>query len=292
MAGYLQRQVLSVGEKTVERLQDLRIGVVGCGGTGSAVSVLLARAGVGRLFLLDSDTVAGTNLNRLHGATRLDAENARSKVSVLKDHIDEMHLGTDVSVCRAPLVDTAIARMLRSCDIIFGCTDDHLGRLILNRLAYFYYIPVIDTGLSVVPKKHGGAAHVSGRVTVLRPGVACLLCRGVINPQRAREEGLRHKRPDEFTRQVKEGYITDSNVQTPVVGTFTTETATAAVNELLAGVGGLRGDRGWASERTIRYDLDRCRPTGCEPRSGCAVCGDSEVWGLGDVQPFLDLGPL
>ena len=287
---YLQRQALSIGQETVERLQTLRGAVVGCGGTGSAVSVLLARAGIGRLLLLDPDIVTETSLNRLHGSTRLAAENKRPKVSVLKDHIEQMGLGTQVAIRHAPLADANVARLLRSCDYVFGCTDDHLGRLILNRFAYFYYVPVIDTGLSVVPREDGRIAHISGRVTVLRPGVACLLCRGVVNPHRAREQGLRHKRPDEYTRQVKEGYITGSDRPTPVVGTFTTETAAAAVNELLAGIGGLRGNKGWASERTIRYDLDRCRPTGCEPRPGCSICADTDVWGRGDVQPFLDLG--
>ena len=291
-SAYLQRQALSIGQETVRRLQSLRVAVIGCGGTGSAVSVLLARAGIGRLLLVDPDIVTETNLNRLHGSTRRDADKERSKVSVLKDHIEQMGLGTHVAVSKSALADAAVARLLRSCDVVFGCTDDHLGRLVLNRLAYFYYIPVIDTGLSVVPRKDSRPAHISGRVTVLRPGVACLLCRGVINPRRAREQGLRHSRPDEYTRQVKEGYITDTDTPTPVVGTFTTETATAAVNELLAGVGGLRGGKGWASERTIRYDLDRCRPTGCQPRPGCSICADQDIWGLGDVDPFLDLGAL
>ena len=291
-AAFLQRQALSIGLETVSLLQTLRVAVVGCGGTGSAVAVLLARAGIGRLLLVDPDTVTETNLNRLHGSTRRDADEAQPKVSVLKDHIEQMGLGTQVAVSRIALADAPVARLLRACDVVFGCTDDHLGRLVLNRLAYFYYIPVIDTGLSVVPRTGNRTAHVSGRVTVLRPGVACLLCRGVVNPQRAREQGLRHSRPDEFTRQVKEGYITDIDIPTPVVGTFTTETAAAAVNELLAGIAGLRGDKGWASERTIRYDLDRCRPTGAQPRPGCSICSDQEIWGLGDVDPLLDLGAL
>ena len=291
-SAYLQRQALSIGQETVKRLQSLRVAVVGCGGTGSAVSVLLARAGIGRLLLIDPDIVTETSLNRLQGSTRFDAENKRAKVSVLKDHIEQMGLGTLIAVRQAPLADANVASLLRSCDFVFGCTDDHLGRLVLNRFAYFYYVPVIDTGLSVVPRRGSRMAHISGRVTVLRPGVACLLCRGVVNPGRAREQGLRHKRPDEFLRQVKEGYITGSDTPTPVVGTFTIETAAAAVNELLAGVAGLRGKKGWASERTIRYDLDRCRPTGCNPRPGCSICADADLWGRGDVQPFLDLTGL
>ena len=291
-SAFLHRQALTIGQETVERLKQLRIGVVGCGGTGSAVAVLLARAGIGRLLLLDPDVVAETNLNRLHGSTHRDAKAERPKVQVLRDHIDAMGLGTQVAIRQVPLADATTARILRSCDLVFGCTDDHLGRLVLNRLAYFYFLPVIDTGLSVLPQRNGRLAHISGRVTVLRPGSACLLCRDVINPRRAREQGLRYKRPDEYAQQVKEGYITDSDIPTPVIGTFTTETAAAAVNELLAGVAGLRGTKGWASERTIRYDLDRCRPTGGTPRAGCPVCADQNNWGLGDVQPFLDLAGL
>ena len=289
---FLHRQALSIGQDTVARLRRLRVGVVGCGGTGSAVAVLLARAGIGRLLLQDPDVVAETNLNRLHGSTRHDAEAKRPKVEVLRDHIEAMGLGTRVAVRQSPLADASTARALRSCDLLFGCTDDHLGRLILNRMAYYYLLPVIDTGLSVLPRLHGRPAHISGRVTVLRPGTACLLCRGVISPRRAREQGLRHKRPDEYDQQRKEGYITDTDIPTPVVGTFTTETAAAAVNELLAGLAGLRGGKGWASERTMRFDIDRCRPTGASPRSGCPVCADALSWGLSDVQPFLDLAGL
>lgn len=289
---FLHRQALSIGQDTVDRLRRLRVAVVGCGGTGSAVAVLLARAGIGRLLLQDPDIVAETNLNRLHGSTRHDAELKRPKVQVLRDHIEAMGLGTQIAIRQSPLADATTARALRSCDLVFGCTDDHLGRLILNRFAYYYLLPVIDTGLSVLPRSHGRPAHISGRVTVLRPGTACLLCRGVISPRRAREQGLRHKRPDEYDQQVKEGYITDTDIPTPVVGTFTTETASAAVNELLAGVAGLRGAKGWASERTMRFDIDRCRPTGAAPRSGCPVCADALSWGLSDVQPFLDLAGL
>ena len=89
-SAFLQRQALSIGLETVGRLQSLRVAVVGCGGTGSAVAVLLARAGIGCLLLVDPDTVTETNLNRLHGSTRRDADEARPKVTVLKDHIEQM----------------------------------------------------------------------------------------------------------------------------------------------------------------------------------------------------------
>ena len=124
--GFLHRQALAVGEETVARLRQLRVGVVGCGGTGSAVVELLARAGVGSLLLVDPDTVSESNLNRLYGSTRSDAETRRAKVNVLRDHVDRMGLGTRVATRQSKLADAATAKLLRVCDIVFGCTDDHL----------------------------------------------------------------------------------------------------------------------------------------------------------------------
>lgn len=286
---YLHREILAFGKEAVAKLRRLRVAVVGCGGTGSAVAVLLARAGIERLLLIDPDIVTDTNLNRLHGSTQSDVEDKNLKVKVLKQHIEDMGLGTEIATVPSAVSSHNIARILRTCDCVFGCTDDHLGRLILNRLAYFYMLPVIDTGLSVEPKSNAGAAQISGRVTVLRPGTACLICRGRISPRRAREEGLRKNNRSEFNRQVKEGYITNQDTPTPVVGTFTTETATAAVHEFLAGFANLRSTKGWNGERTIRYDLDCVRPTGCKPDPDCPICADKTYWGLGDVQPFLEL---
>jgi hypothetical protein len=81
---------------------------------------------------------------------------------------------------------------LRNCDIIFGCTDDHDGRMLLNRLAPFYLVPVIDIGLAI---KVGDGdppelKALDGRVTVLLPGKTCLSCPGVTDGARAAEEAL------------------------------------------------------------------------------------------------------
>ena len=67
--------------------------------------------------MIDPDVVTDTSLNRLHGSTRRDAEHKRPKVAVLKDHIDQMGLGTQVAVRQASLVDAIIARLLRSCGL-------------------------------------------------------------------------------------------------------------------------------------------------------------------------------
>ena len=69
---FLARQALAFGAALNKTLRQMRVGIVGCGGTGSATAMLLARLGVGQIALFDDDIVEATNLNRLHGARRAD----------------------------------------------------------------------------------------------------------------------------------------------------------------------------------------------------------------------------
>ena len=90
------RQALAFGHALNDDLSRLRVGVVGCGGTGSAVAMLLARLGVGQIALFDNDIVDRTNLNRLHGARQQDADIMRPKVDTVAASISAMGLGVRV----------------------------------------------------------------------------------------------------------------------------------------------------------------------------------------------------
>ena len=87
MLAEFDRQTRVFGARTTEDLSQLRVGIVGCGGTGSAVASLLARIGVSRFGLIDIDRVDTTNLNRLVFSTRADAISGRHKVDVVADGI-------------------------------------------------------------------------------------------------------------------------------------------------------------------------------------------------------------
>src|SRR5690606_32205932 len=90
------RQALAFGNALNQDLRHLRVTIVGCGGTGSAVAMLLARLGVGQIALIDNDIVDQTNLNRLHGARQADADAMRPKVEVVARSITEMGIGVRV----------------------------------------------------------------------------------------------------------------------------------------------------------------------------------------------------
>lgn len=283
------RQALAFGPELNVRLHGMRVGIVGCGGTGSATAMLLARLGVGQLILFDDDLVEVTNLNRLHGARRADADAMRPKVEVVAREITVLGLGTRVVPVRGWIGDPDFRDALKTCDVIFGCTDDHDGRLLLNRLAYFYLIPVLDMGLAIDPAPGGtGLRDLTGRVTVLTPGSPCLLCRGIVDPVTARDEDLRRRNPEEYERRKREAYVRGGGNPAPAVVTFTTATACLAIDELLQGLVGFRGPDGWAWQRSRRFDLLQDRRPGAVQDSNCPICVETEYWGRGDVDPFLD----
>jgi molybdopterin/thiamine biosynthesis adenylyltransferase len=284
----LDRQARLFGRSFNPIVRALRIGVVGCGGTGSPTAMLLARLGVGRLLLVDDDVIELTNLNRVHGSRRSDAEVGRAKVDVLAREIREADLGVEVVAFKGWVGDARARDALRSCDVVFGCTDDHDGRLFLNRLAYFYCIPVIDMGVRIIPASKDRPYEMAGRVTLVTPGAPCLLCRGLVNSVRAREEALKRADPAEYHRRKAEAYVADSGDPAPVVVTFTTETACMAVNELLQGLTAFRGDSGMKTERRRRFDTVEDRSSTCVPRSECDLCANDAIWGRADVTPFLN----
>ena len=189
------RQARVFGARSTEDLAHLRVGIVGCGGTGSAVASLLARIGVSRLVLVDSDQVDLTSLNRMHFSKRSDAIAGHFKVDVVREAVAEIGLASSVVAIRGFVDDVECRDALRACDVIFGCTDDHLGRNYLNHLAYFYLIPVIDLGVLIDPNNEGSYDSFDGRVTVVQPGYPCQRCRQLISSQRMLEEGMRRHRP-------------------------------------------------------------------------------------------------
>ena len=99
-----------------------------------------------------------------------------------------------------------------------------------SRIASYLLTPVIDCGV-LLSSGHGGQlVGIDGRVTVLVPGAACLVCRNRIDLQRAAAEMLN---PSEYRRLAEEGYAPALLDPEPAVVAFTTQVASAAVGEQL-----------------------------------------------------------
>lgn len=89
-----QRLQLLVGSSTLDMLRECRVIVFGTGGVGSWCAEALVRSGVGRITLVDNDTICVTNINRQLQATTRNV--GRSKVVELREHLLSIHPRVEV----------------------------------------------------------------------------------------------------------------------------------------------------------------------------------------------------
>src|SRR5919107_3766244 len=92
------RQILfeGIGEEGQRRVRAARVLVVGCGALGTAQAEMLARAGVGRLRIVDRDFVEESNLQRQTMFTERDARERLPKAVAAKRRVAELNSETEV----------------------------------------------------------------------------------------------------------------------------------------------------------------------------------------------------
>jgi proteasome lid subunit RPN8/RPN11 len=276
------RNVRAFGGGVQQSLADLCIGIVGCGGTGSAVAEQLVRLGVRKFVLFDPDQLSASNITRVYGSSQQDI--GKDKVEVIASHLRRIAPEAQVNVKKSAITFENTARKLCECDIVFGCTDDNAGRLVLSRLATYLLTPVIDCGVLLSSDTHDQLIGIDGRVTTLVPGQACLVCRGRIDTARAATELMT---PQERTRLETEGYAPALARIEPAVVTFTTLVAATAVSELLERLIGY-GPETRPSEVLLRCH-DREISTNIQlPKVRHYCHPDSRKLGLGMTTPFLE----
>jgi tRNA A37 threonylcarbamoyladenosine dehydratase len=117
------RTELLIGKDGLKRLQEARVAVFGIGGVGSFAVEGLARAGVGKLVLIDDDCICLTNLNRQLHATMKSI--GKPKVEAMRERILEIN----------PLAEVEIYQRFYMPD----CAQD------LVRTDYSYIVDAVDT---------------------------------------------------------------------------------------------------------------------------------------------------
>ena len=284
-----RRVAQTFGSGTYDRLRNLRIGVVGCSGTGSPLIEQLARNCVGTLVLVDPDRVEEKNLNRILNATMEDARRGRFKVDVAARAVDNMGLGTVVEKHPQNLFDPDTVRAVAGCDVVFGCMDSIDGRHLLNKLATFYVIPYFDLGVKIEADGKGGVDQVCGTVHFLQPGGSSLLSRHVYTMEQVRAAGLFRTDPTAYRTQLEDGYIRGVQEDRPAVVQLNSLVASLAVNEFLARLHPYRLDPNgdYAVHRlSISHGIYEHEGDG-QP---CPMF--SRHVGRGDVNPLLDWAEL
>jgi hypothetical protein len=194
----------------------------------------LARLGIGRLVLVDSDHIEEKNLNRIRNASRLDAYLKRPKVEVMARAIAAMGFATEVEIIPDDLATPRAIKAVAECDVVFGCMDGVEGRHLLNRLAAFYVMPYFDVGVRLDADGIGGINEACGAVHYLRPDGSTLQDRKVYTDAQLKAAGLRRTDPRSYRDQIRAGYIRGVAEDRPAVISINMQMASKAVNEFLA----------------------------------------------------------
>lgn len=265
-----QRQVLAFGAEGQTAVANLRVAVVGLGGTGSVVASQLAHLGVKDMLLVDPDKVEETNLNRLVGSVHADV--GKAKVEVAARHICTISPETEVEVVVGDVVDDAVAKKLLAADFIFACTDSQASRAVLNQLAYQYLIPCIDMGVGIHVNE-GVIRFIAGRVQMLSAGLPCLICTDKLDFEQVRREMLTEE------QRKADQYIQGEAVPQPAVISLNSSISSAAVTMFLAAVAGVP-----SAARMLSYDgkLGTMRAIAMDPRPECIACSEDGGMGLGN----------
>ena len=141
-----------------QRLIDATVAVFGLGGLGSPVALYLAAAGVGRLVLVDFDTVELSNLQRQIAHQTSDL--GRPKVESARDHVLALNPEVAVETVNAVLDGAELDALVARVDLVVDATDNFPSRFGLNSACYRLGKPLVS----------GAAIRFEGQVSVYFPG--------------------------------------------------------------------------------------------------------------------------
>ena len=237
-----------IGIEGQERLLASHALVIGAGGLGSPVALYLGSAGVGRLTIVDHDTVDVTNLQRqiahdLASVGQPKAESAKARIASLNPDVQVQAVTQRAD---AALLDTLVPQA----DVVLDCTDNFATRHAVNAACVRHGKPLVS----------GAAIGFDGQVSVCdtRPGPdasnpssgPCYAC--LFPPDQAFEEVA----------------CATMGVFAPLVGIIGTMQAAEAL-KLLTGVGrSLAGRLLMLDGRGMQWD-----EIAITRQPGCTVCG-------------------
>lgn len=194
MEEWMQRTSLLLSEEMTIRLQSCRVLVVGVGGVGAYAAEMLVRASVGRMTIIDSDSVALSNINRqlvaLHSTVGLD------KVDVLAKRLNDINPHLELSARKCYLdVEGVDVLLQEGYDFVIDAIDTVAPKVALLAACMRQGIPVVSS--------MGAGARIDPsqiRYADIADTFHCGLARAVRT--RLRKMGVKGKLPVVFSTEV------------------------------------------------------------------------------------------
>ncbi|HEY4008998.1 MAG TPA: ThiF family adenylyltransferase [Acidobacteriaceae bacterium] len=260
------RQVLfaPIGEQGQQRLAGRHAAIVGVGATGAAAASLLARAGVGRLTLIDRDYVEPSNLQRQVLFDENDARDCLPKAEAARRHLTLVNSGIAVTAQIADLTPRSAAELIGDADIVLDCTDNFETRYLINDLCvrdgrpwiYAAAVGAYAATMNILPRP-SVAADAKVLCAEFEP-TACLACVFPSSPS--------------------------GNIETcDTAGILSTAVNFAASLQVTEALKLLTGQPARMRRTLLAYDLwtgERSEISAAAPRPDCEVCGQRQFRAL------------
>ena len=119
------------GEKLQTKFSSVTVAICGLGGLGSNVAISLARAGIGKLILIDFDRVDITNLHRQQYKVNQIGMN---KTDALSENLKEIAPYMDLVIHTVRITEENAACLLQGADIICEAFDDAEAKAMITNL--------------------------------------------------------------------------------------------------------------------------------------------------------------
>jgi molybdopterin/thiamine biosynthesis adenylyltransferase len=230
-----------IGIEGQQRILDGKALVIGAGGLGSPVALYLATAGVGRITLVDHDTVDLTNLQRqiAHRTSRIGQPKVESAASSMREINPGLHIVTLQQRADAALLDALVA----AADVVLDCSDNFATRHAVNAACVAHGKPLVS----------GAAIGFDGQVSVYDTRDAEAPCYACVFP------------PDSTFEEVR---CSTMGVFAPLVGIIGTMQAAEALKLLAATGTSLAGRLQMLDARAMEWSEIRLAR-----QAACPVCG-------------------
>ncbi|WP_299092548.1 thiazole biosynthesis adenylyltransferase ThiF [uncultured Metabacillus sp.] len=157
------RQILfsPIGESGQEKINQKHVFIVGAGALGTANAEMIARAGIGKLTIIDRDYVEWSNLQRQQLYSEEDAKNRMPKAIATKTRLQQINSEVQVHAIVEDLTSANIEDLLDRVDVIVDSTDNFETRLLINDASLKHGIPWVYGGcvgsygltFTVIPNK-------------------------------------------------------------------------------------------------------------------------------------------
>ena len=131
MDRYVRQIKLSeIGDSGQEKIRNSSVVIVGVGALGSVSAELLTRMGVGKICLIDGDSVSLVNIHRQFLFSEEDVD--KKKVIVAKEKLEKINSDVYFDVAEEFLSSENVDMLLSGFDLILDCTDNMKARHVIN----------------------------------------------------------------------------------------------------------------------------------------------------------------